>query len=254
MAYRIYLLNIASWLQESPDGGALLQERSAAQALSLLCKERAEKVLRNRTRKGQAQSLGAGLLLQYLWYAQEPGAGGADIFAEISEENLGDTLINCSIEELLTYLQPRPVAELPLRYGQKGKPFFESNYENQNNESNHNNHMYFSLSHSGTYVLCAVSDRDIGADIQECKDRLSEQLVKRVLSEEELNRWSEFGADTRQARSYFYQRWTEKEARGKLTGEGVLNELARKQQKTGVCVKSDWIADDYCVAIAYYDG
>ena len=30
--------------------------------------------------------------------------------------------------------------------------------------------LFFSLSHSGSIALCAVSDRELGADVQECRE------------------------------------------------------------------------------------
>ena len=56
-----------------------------------------------------------------------------------------------------------------------GKPFFEGRED-----------INFSLSHSGDYVMCALSDEPVGADIQEIK-QLSPQMIKRVFTEGELN-------------------------------------------------------------------
>ena len=61
---------------------------------------------------------------------------------------------------------------------------------------------YFSLSHSGKYAVCAISDTPIGVDI-ELDRELSEGMKKR------------FAADVTE--------WTKKEAKGKLTGKGVLD-------------------------------
>ena len=45
--------------------------------------------------------------------------------------------------------------------------------------------LFFSLSHSGPWALCAVSDRELGADIQERKP-CSEKLARRFFAPEDL--------------------------------------------------------------------
>lgn len=65
----------------------------------------------------------------------------------------------------------------------------------------------FSLSHSGKYALCALGEGAVGCDVERYKVR-SEGLPRRV-----------FGADM--GWEEFYRRWTEMEAYGKLTGDGI---------------------------------
>ena len=43
----------------------------------------------------------------------------------------------------------------------------------------------FNLSHSGTYALCAYSNRNIGADLQQIKEKLPEKTEK-ILSKDDL--------------------------------------------------------------------
>ncbi|MBQ6702106.1 MAG: hypothetical protein IJN17_04040 [Clostridia bacterium] len=61
---------------------------------------------------------------------------------------------------------------------------------------------YFSLSHSGDYAVCAISDAPIGVDIEQ-ETELSEKFRKRF-------------ADS-------IVDWTKKEAKGKLTGNGFFD-------------------------------
>lgn len=72
-----------------------------------------------------------------------------------------------------------------------GKPYFEGDP------------IYFSLSHSGKYAVCAISDSPIGVDIEEKKE-----LPKRIKG--------------RFANDVF--EWTKKEAKGKLTGKGFFDD------------------------------
>ena len=45
--------------------------------------------------------------------------------------------------------------------------------------------VHFSLSHSGEYFMCALSEKNVGADIQK-KQPVSDNMKKRVFSEREL--------------------------------------------------------------------
>ena len=67
---------------------------------------------------------------------------------------------------------------------------------------------HFSISHSGCCAICAVSERPIGADLQESRP-VSERLRKRVFPEGEL------------ACVDPIRLWTLKESYAKLTGEGI---------------------------------
>lgn len=75
------------------------------------------------------------------------------------------------------------------------------------------NALYFSIGHSGPYVMCAVHTAPVGADIEQV-DRYRERVAKRVCSPEEYAYIQ--GNATR-----FAQVWTRKEAYAKLTGKGL---------------------------------
>ena len=79
----------------------------------------------------------------------------------------------------------------------------------------------FNISHSGIYVMTAVSTEKVGIDVQEIEDRSLDALAKHVCSPEELRLFweSEDKAD------YFYRLWVRKEAYIKWTGEGLSREL-----------------------------
>ncbi len=81
---------------------------------------------------------------------------------------------------------------LKIKFAEKNKPFVEDNP------------FYFSLSHSGEYAVCAISDSPIGIDIEQ-EGRLSEKVAKRF----NISRGTE--------------EWTEREAKGKMTGEGFFD-------------------------------
>lgn len=73
----------------------------------------------------------------------------------------------------------------------------------------------FSLSHTGTAALCAVSDQTVGADAETVRP-VRPGLPERVLCSEELD-WLARQADRETA---FFTLWTGKEAWVKLTGRG----------------------------------
>ncbi len=88
---------------------------------------------------------------------------------------------------------------------------------------------YFSLSHSGDLVVCAVSDSEVGVDVQAVKKNAgqtsSERIWRHFFAEEERELLSAC-ADSQERERLFYRLWVQKEAYGKYTGEGVAAVLA----------------------------
>lgn len=97
--------------------------------------------------------------------------------------------------------------EEPVRFLQAGKPVFAERDD-----------MFFSLSHSGQYAMCAVSDRSVGADIQKIKPvHLS---VARRLNFRERD-WLADQPVPDQIRSFF-RIWVRKEAWVKAMSDNKL--------------------------------
>jgi 4'-phosphopantetheinyl transferase len=88
-----------------------------------------------------------------------------------------------------------------------GKPYLE-NYEKY----------FFSLSHSGSKVLCAIAEIPIGCDIEEMKPQ-SFKLMNRIFTPEERNLFTDKSPD--EQLKLFYTLWTGKESYLKMTGEGI---------------------------------
>lgn len=86
---------------------------------------------------------------------------------------------------------------------------------------------HFSLSHSGHFVACAVSDRPVGVDIEAL--RPLRDLTRRVCTEEEAAFVLENGFDS----ARFLQIWTAKEAVLKCTGQGLGGDLRRLSVYSG---------------------
>lgn len=102
-----------------------------------------------------------------------------------------------------------PVGDQPLSlvYGENGKP------ELPGGEG-----PYFSISHSGTLVVCAVDDAPIGVDVQIVR-KISKRIANKILTECELREFAVLPEES--ADRYLTVRWTEKESIAKLLGRGL---------------------------------
>lgn len=112
----------------------------------------------------------------------------------------------------------------------------------------------FSLSHSGRYALCALSDGEVGCDIQVMRP-FDGRVAERIMTEAELALFRTLSG--RRAEEYFYRIWTERESYVKYTGEG-LSRLSSLQtdaegyivvggRRTGAVVTC-FLAEEYAVA------
>lgn len=245
---------------ESADG-----ERYFREALNKVDGTRREKVERMRTEKSRAACLGAGLLLQFAVQAALREAEREEktcISTEPAGDMLsqGDTLSQereAAGYELAVYTvsqvlkQLNGPLELKMYYRGNGKPYLQDDP------------VYFNLSHSGNYAVCAVSSREVGVDIQEYKQADMERLARRFFSEEEQNALK---ACTNGEEQYklFYRLWTRKEAYGKLTGEGIAAVIEKsvlfKEEQPSVAGAGDdtqlfwreWELDGYSIALCQY--
>lgn len=201
MQDKYYLLSISA-LQEAS------QSDEGKRACGLIDRERLERIQNLKPEKRRAEILGAGLLLQLaVRQAEDETAEGAQ------ERRDGRTGIDCpGLPMLLDYLESMgPPLELKYLYGERGKPYLE-NYP-----------FYFTISHSAGYVFCAVSDREVGADLQRRMNQVRPKLAERYFSKEE----NAFLEQCAEREEWFYRLWCRKEAYGKLTGEGISSALGR---------------------------
>lgn len=193
MAVGVYLLKLEAAEQTGGLAGFLERAEQRVDAV------RYGKALRIREPKARAASLGAGLLLQKL---------ARDCRDGICVEGMQ----RCLPEQLLEEVE-KPIP-LHYRFGTHGRPEIEGLP------------LDFSLSHSGSYVLCAVSEQPVGADIQQLRDTDSRKLAQRFFPESECEKLEKCRESGRQ--QLFFEMWTRKEAYGKLTGEGVVPVLNRE--------------------------
>ena len=283
MKGRCYLLSLEEFW-EGADG-----ERYFREALHKVDVTRREKVECMRTEKSRAACLGAGLLLQFAVQAaiRESEGEGHSVSAWTTGKmyTQGDRLIrermlpqdDISSREKVPFQgkllsrrqegteygltvyrvsglleQLHEVLDLKMYYSENGKPYLQD-YS-----------LYFNLSHSGNYAVCAVSPREVGVDIQEQKQVNLERLAKRFFSEEEQS-FLKACANEKEQCKLFYQLWTRKEAYGKLTGEGIAavidkNMLLIGGREPSVAGTEDdsplfwqeWELDGYAITLCQY--
>lgn len=109
-------------------------------------------------------------------------------------------------------------------YGENGKPYLD------------NKQIYFNISHSGNYVLCCLSESEVGCDIEKIKD-YNPKVAKRFFTKKEADLLE--NEDTEDI--YFAKLWTLKESILKKEGTGIGGGLDT------FCF-ADYIGDDFFTA------
>lgn len=83
--------------------------------------------------------------------------------------------------------------------------------------------LYVNWSHSGDCVLCGLSDREIGVDLQRMEKEPGAGLIRKALQPEELVLYER--TEETQRKSLFYAYWTVKESFLKAKGTGFAASL-----------------------------
>ena len=114
----------------------------------------------------------------------------------------------------------------------KGKPYFEGDP------------VYFSLSHSGSFALCAVSDRPVGADLETPDAASHMSAAKRFFSEAECESIARSPAPA----AAFCSVWVQKEAVVKASGEGLAAlSKASPLSQGAICLRCGELYIGLCV-------
>jgi len=228
MAVGIYVLHLHSCEEET-------RQSFLREALECVDPVRRNKTERLKGTGAKAASLGAGMLLQKIAMDLTEGIENTDIL--FLEE-----------DELLAVLQARMLREqtppfsFSYKYGGQGKPQIV-NFPKK-----------FNLSHSGDYVVCGVSDGEVGVDIQKWvpfKDRTAE----RFFAKEEWKLLQETGVEKRT--ELFYRLWSRKEAYGKYTGQGIGSVVGedfsdeRRWKEKKICFREQILEAGYSLAVCY---
>ncbi len=97
-----------------------------------------------------------------------------------------------------------------IQFHKLGKPYFKEG-------------PFFNITHSGNYVLCAISEVELGIDVEEMKD-VDIQTFGSIFSEAEINA-IDVVSNAVEKQKLFYEIWTKKEAIVKALGEGITMKL-----------------------------
>lgn len=116
-----------------------------------------------------------------------------------------------------------------------GKPCFKDHPEG-----------HFSLSHSGDFALCALSDAPVGVDIEVVRPR-KKNLPAYVFQGADYERYLALGGDW----DAFYTLWTEVESIIKYTGEGL--KAYRRAQVPDGCVLTNLSGDGWKAAVCGHE-
>ena len=157
----------------------------------------------------------------------------------------GELLARYSVGQYLGNTKP----EIELIFGEKGKPHIA-------NLSN----VHFNISHSGNYVVCAVSEHELGIDVERIR-KVNLRIAERFFSQPEIDDLMALDEDERMR--YFITLWTIKESYLKAIGRGLtqhLNsftirknsdsyQLTGNQEAEGYGIEAFSIAPDYALAI-----
>lgn len=200
---KVYLLSVEDLWEPVVYHEALEKLDVSRRAGAERCREQLDRI----------RSVGAGLLLQFA--ACEADGWKRKTRAEqdkSSEDISGDMFVWERLTTVSLLSAVREKRELEYRYGPYGKPYL-------NDQA-----FQFSLSHSGEMVICAVSDAEVGADIQEKKSADYQKLVMRFFTKQEQEAFGKCG-DVEAQGELFFRLWTRKEAYGKLTGKGLKDSL-----------------------------
>ena len=108
-----------------------------------------------------------------------------------------------------------------IKYGEYEKPYIP--------DSN----IHFNLSHSEQYAICAISNYEIGCDIEKMKKDRNKKIAERFFHEKESKDEGDF-----------YRLWTLKESFIKATGQGLHLPLSSFQIIIGDEIKIEQTFDD----------
>lgn len=177
---KVYFMNVES----------LADEARFTAMLENVSETRRKKVMAYRFMKDRCLSLGAELLLSDALADRANTTSSADTASAI------DTAAAAA------------VAPLDFRYGDNEKPYLKGHED-----------IFFNLSHSGDYVMCTLSDLEVGCDIQKIGEA-NLDLAKRFFTEREYSIIADQPTDE-ERRDMFYRYWTLKESFMKATGLGM---------------------------------
>ena len=169
MQFRLYLLDVS----------ALEDDSLRQKALSLMDSFRKGKIYKYKTLKDQLHQIATGLLLQRgLLELEPPGVTRLEYGCKTSVEescsinDVSGTVFVCQVEDIIRSLEEYRDCNIGIsfpveaQYGlmEEGKPYWKHALLEQFPTKKFSK---FSISHSGAYAALAISDKEIGLDVQQ---------------------------------------------------------------------------------------
>lgn len=134
-----------------------------------------------------------------------------------------DKKLSCGVYLLLMKLLDEEGITKPIIKTEKYGKAYISNFEN----------VYFNLSHSGKMVLCAISDREVGVDIEYSDPEIDLNIAKLYFYNGEY----ESIMNSQNPADEFFKYWVLKESYMKYTGLGMNLKLDSFEIKIGDEIK-----------------
>ena len=123
------------------------------------------------------------------------------------------------------------INQMPIiAYLPNGKPFLAERPD-----------IHFNLSHCKTGVACAVSDGEVGVDIQHYVP-FKASVAERIMTAEEL-----LEAETGDADAVFTRVWSLTESEGKFTGDGLSLDLTKRRTPER-CIRQSHMLEHFVIA------
>lgn len=143
-------------------------------------------------------------------YAQEATLEKIDSYGSLKNKQrklIGEMLAFKGLEECFGLSKE----DIVFTYGEKGKPMLRDSVD-----------MFFNISHSGDWVVCAVSDKEVGLDIELIKDAKM-KVANRFFSPSEIEVLDSLDGEAQNVQ--FFTLWTAKESYLKYLGTGLTKAL-----------------------------
>lgn len=163
MGYRLYMLSIRD----------LLDEKVRKTALEYIDSHRKTLVEKYKKHDDQLRAIAAGLLLQVGFLELEVARFAGDGVGSSVGDDKSSNLMRLQAREVLSlladYANKRAISlpvPLAYEYGTHGKPAWERRCIDEFWGKKGKQYPHFNLSHSGDYVVLAISETPIGVDIQ----------------------------------------------------------------------------------------
>lgn len=121
--------------------------------------------------------------------------------------------------------------------------------------------VFYSISHSGNYVICVLSNRRVGIDIEnkfrsvfsESKEEQLDKIAKKCLTMGEEIRFH--SCDDEEKVDLLMKFWTRKESYSKAIGKGLAMDFSQiDTEEMDKLYWSDWLEEGYYCSLYVEDG